>query len=368
MKRLHCLFQSIVVLASLSVPCDHAHADYLIFKDGRRAEGKIVSEDAHSVTVQYPLGRNRDYVFPKADLAQIVRETPAQVEFRGRRFEELLPSRDLMSVADYQEKIEYLQRYIARYPRAPEAKRAQEIIATLTQEQARVQTGELKVETQWLDAATVKREKYEIDAYRHRFGMKAQLADNPLEPYLPRQIFALREFEELRTQFPASWHYLKAIPEAFDILTSYERRLESMAKEQPVLASDRQKDLLQLRGGPDEARVVDAIAKEKRDFEDRRAAQIASGVKWRDVLKFDLPSIQHAQETVAAEKRKLAAVDLKALQFENENLSGARRCLIDGKPQEADAFLARLRPVKATLINRAVFDELEMMLARSQAR
>jgi hypothetical protein len=368
MKRLHCLFQPILVLVTLSWPCDRARGDYLIFHSGKRAEGKIVSEDAHSVTFEYQLGRNRGYVFPKSELAQIVRETPAQLEFRAKQFEQLLPSRDLMSVADYQEKIEYLQRFIARFPGTPEAKRAQDIIAALTQEQARVQAGELKVESQWWDAPTVKREKYEIDAYRHRFAMKEELANKFANSDLPREIVALREFEELRTAFPASLHYLKAIPEALDILASYDRRLESMAKKQSFLSSERQKSLLQLRGSSDEARVLNAIAKEKQDFEDRRTSQIGSGIKWRDVFRYDLPSLQQAQETVAAEKQSLEAIDLRALQFENENLGGARRCLIDGKDQEADTFLARLRPVKSTLVNRAVFDELEKMLATKQAR
>jgi hypothetical protein len=376
MKPLLCHFESTALPAAIVatlflLPCDHALGDYLVLKNGERHEGKIIAEDGHSVTITLPFARlnTKDKTYLKSDLAQIFRETPAQVEFRAKRYEALIPSRDLMTVEDYDSLInDYLRRFIARFPGTPEAKLAQDMVATLTEERDKVHAGGLKVEGKWLDAAAVKRELYEIDAYRNCLAMKNKLTEKPGEPYLPHEIAALRDFEELRRGFPASLHYVKAIPEALAVLDAYERRLELMVREQPVLVSERQGMLLQMRGGPDEMRVLNAIAEEKRSFEDRRKAETESGVKWRDVYRHDLDSLRAAQTAAIAERKELEAIDLAALKFENENLSSARRCLLDGKPAEAEVFLKRLRPRRGTLMNEVAFAELERLLAQATGR
>jgi hypothetical protein len=345
-------------------------ADIIVLKSGDRIDGKIISEDAASFTIDYQLTpKIRDKkVVQKSDIKEVTRFTPAQEEFIAKDLAKHENSPDLMTASDYESIIQdSLRTFVARFPGTPEAKKVEDIIAKLSDEKTKVLSGQLKVEGKWLDEATVKREQYNIEAYRLRRAMKEKAADVSGDHAMPKEIGALRQFDALRTTHPASLHYLQAIAEAEEILEKYEKRLNAMLAEYPVLKADREKALAALQGSELE-RVRNAIEAEQNAFKANIAEQKKNKVKWQDVYKYDQPSITAAQAAVLKEKTELKNINKTALQNEIENLNAAIRYIADGNAAEAEAVMGRLRPTKSSLLNKKVFDEFDKKLKELQLK
>jgi hypothetical protein len=213
----------------------------------------------------------------------------------------------------------------------------------------------------------VKREQYNIEAFRLRLAMKAKATDLTQDQTMPKEIGALRQFDALRTTYPASLHYLQAIAEAEEILEKYEKRLAAMLAEYPVLKADRDKALSGLQGTELE-RVRNAIETEQNAFRANLADQSKNKVKWKDVYKYDQKSIADAQATVLKERTELKNINKTALQNEIENLNAAIRYIADGNAAEAESVMGRLRPTKNSMLNKKVFDEFDKKLKELQAK
>jgi cobalamin biosynthesis Mg chelatase CobN len=97
-------------------------------------------------------------------------------------------------------------------------------------------------------------------------------------------------------------------------------------------------------------------------------AQTKAKVKWKDIYKYDVKSLQDAQLLVAKEKQDLKSINKPALQNEIESLNAAIRYIADGNAAEAEAVMGRLRPNKNSLMNKKVFDEYDKKLKELQMK
>jgi hypothetical protein len=83
-------------LALLALACGTSllHADYLILKNGNKVEGSILSESPDAVRMKYRLTPKiwDEKDFPRADIDQVVRQRPEEVEIVELR--KLLPTED----------------------------------------------------------------------------------------------------------------------------------------------------------------------------------------------------------------------------------------------------------------------------------
>jgi hypothetical protein len=346
------------------------NADVITLKSGDKKTGKILSEDDLSVTLEYDIFLNfKDgEKIPKSEIKEIIHETRAQLEYRVKRLDEMLPSKDLLSASDYESIIQDdLRTFVAKHPGTPEAKKVEEMIATLSDEKAKVLSGQVKMQEKWLDEATSKREKYNIEAYRLGLAMRTAAQDASRDQILPKEIMALRAFESLRTNYPASMQYLQAIDEALEMLDKYDKRLAAMRLEQPILKANREKAISSTPGTDQEA-LKNVIEQEERSFKTTVDAQAKAKVKWKDIYKYDVKSLQDAQSLVAKEKQDLKSINKPALQNEIESLNAAIRYIAEGNFAEANVIMARLRPTKTTLINENVFDELDQKLKKGRGQ
>jgi len=342
-----------------------AFADIIVLKTGETIDCTILSETDTTLTYKYMLTPKipDTKTIQKSEIKELTRFTPAQVQWKEKNLDGILPTADLMSASDYELVIQdTLRTFVAKFPSSPEAEKAKGMIATLSDEKTKVLSGEVKMGGKWLDAATAKRESYNIEAYRLRREMKAKMEDLTNDQILPKEIGALRKFDDLRTNYPASLQYLEAISEAMEILDSYEKRLTAMVLDYPVLKEQRQKS------AANDPVAKEAIEQEERNFKAVMDSQLKAKLKWRDVSKFDLNSIKAAQALVAKEKQELRSVNVPALQNEIENLNAAIGYIADGNATEADAIMGRLRPNKNNLINKKVFDVYEKKLKDLQAK
>ena len=362
-----CRLPSLKLLAALLLASGTAHADIFILNSGDKVEGKVIAEDSTSITVEYQLTpKIKDKkVLNKADIKEATRFTPAQVEMEEKGLRKKLPTKDLMTASDYETIIQDdMRTFVAKFPGTPEAKEVEEMIKTLNEEKSKVLAGQIKMEGKWLDEETAKKQSYNIEAYRLRLAMKAKVAETSNPNNL---VEALRIFDELKTKYGASPQILQAIPEALEILESYAKRLLGMAVEQPIIQKDREAGLRALQG-PDLERAKLAISTEEATFKATTDLQAKSKVKWRDVSKFNLKSIQDAQLVVSKEQNELRSLNLASLQSEVESLNTAIVALAGENVEDADAALAVLRPDKARLINKKTFDSLEKELTALKSK
>ncbi|RBP48083.1 hypothetical protein DES53_101883 [Roseimicrobium gellanilyticum] len=350
-------FKFTPLFASLLLAVGIAHADSVTLKTGEKFEGKILSDTDTEVVLEYNLTpKIKDKkTIKKSDIQDMVKLSPSELAFVEEKMSEVLPTQDLMTGGDYERIIQdKLRTFVAKYPGTKEAGEVEKMISTLSEEKGKVVAGEVKMEGKWLDPATAKREAYNIEAYRTRVAMKAATAGTDEKRFRE----ALRHFDTLRTQYGASAQYVDSIPEALEILAGYQKQLAAMAAEYPVIQKQRDDGMKTLTGG-DLQLTRNSIEQEARAFKTVLDAQIKQKVKWRDVYKFDLKSIQSAQDTAMKEAAGLKALDLIALRKENETLGSALRYVADEKPAEADAELDKLRAARATLINRTEMARVE---------
>jgi hypothetical protein len=143
-------------------------ADIIELKSGEKIECTVLSETDTTLTYEYQLTKNikSSKTIQKSDIAKLTRFTPAQVEFKLKGLDKVLPTRDLLSASDYESIIQDdLRTFVARFPDSPEAAEVKKMIETLVEEKTKVTQGQVKMNGEWLDEATAKREKYNIDAY-----------------------------------------------------------------------------------------------------------------------------------------------------------------------------------------------------------
>ncbi len=328
-----------------------AWADFVTLKSGEKIECRIISENADSLQIEYRLTpKIKDTkTILKSAIADVVRQSPAELEFKERDLGKLLPTGDLLSAAEYEAIIQdKLRTFAAKYPDTPEAREAEAMIAKLAEEKSKVLSGQLKMEGKWLDAATVKRDSYNIEAYHFHLKMNAVAASRTELRYL----HALRDFEKLRTSYGASPHYVNAIQDALGILKKYETQLKVMLAESPIMQQKRQHGLKTLIGN-DLTMTMQAIAKEEASFKAAIDQQTKDKVKWMEISKYDVKSLQDALAAVEKERSELQSLDLAGLQQENETMLSMIRYIADGNLPEAKVIYDRISKLPG-LINKSI--------------
>lgn len=333
-------------------------ADIITLKSNERIEGKVLSENASTITIEYKLTpKIKDTkIINKADIKELIRQSDALLEFEDRALKKILPTADLMNAAEYEVIIQdKLRTFAAKYPGTPETAEVEKIITTLSEEKNKVLEGQVKMMGKWLDATSVKRDTYNIEAYRSLLAMRGEAEKNKDDRYIK----ALREFDKMRVQFPASLHYVTAIAEATELLNKYEKQLGAMVVEQPILAKQRA-DGLKLIAGAELELTKRSIDAEVAEFKATSDAQTKAKVKWRDIYKYDLKSLQEALLAITKERAELKTIDQVALQTENEILTGALRYLADNNAIEATALLARIP--KGQQINKVAYASIEKQI------
>ncbi|TLD68276.1 hypothetical protein FEM03_23440 [Phragmitibacter flavus] len=329
--------------------------DVVVLKSGQRYEGKVISEDATSVTMEYrPTPNTRDTrVVSKSDIQELIRLTPSQAEFAERKLSEILPTKDLLSAADYERIIQdQVRSFVNKYPGTPEAEEAEKIIESLSEEKERVSEGELKMNGKWLSKEDVLRDGYNIEAYRIRYTMNQKAAENTETRYLE----AMRLFHDLQTQYPASLSYVDAVSEAIEILDGFTKQLNAMLAEEPIL-SERRANGLKSLAGPDAQATKFAVDSEIAAFKAQAAADKKNKVKWPSFYKYDAASMKSLLALVLKERTTLGILDVVALKEENETLTSVLRNLADEKVVLAKQQLDELK--KSNPINKTAVSSLE---------
>lgn len=332
-----------IILALLCASATILRADVLILKNGEKKEGTILQEKADAIFMEYnvvPSGKIKDKKdFLRADIAQIIKQAPQEIEIVPLK--KLLPTRDMMTADQYEKIIQdQLRPFVNKFPGTPEAKEVEAMITTLQEERGRVVKGEVKIENKWVDSGLVKRDDYNIQAFKMRTQMLEKAAEGDYENALK----TWDQFSDPVLGYPGAIHYVKAVDEAVEILGKYETRIAQMIAEQPVLQSQRDASSSKLIE-PDKSRVERAIKAEVDAWKAKYDAEKKSRTKWLPLYKYDLKSLQDAHKLVITEKNKLSLVDRAKLAMQNEAITAAMRYLSDENVMGADEAISRAAAV-----------------------
>ncbi|NNC89820.1 MAG: hypothetical protein HKN82_15290 [Akkermansiaceae bacterium] len=190
-------------------------ADTIILKDGTKYEGKILSEDETSYEMQVQITASIKDVkrIPKADVETARKSTPDDKAFEA--ISKILPVPDRQSVTRYDELIKgQVQPFLKAHPTSKHKLKAQNILATLEKERARVAAGDLKLGGEWVSAEERLKNLYEIDA-----GIAFGAMETAAEAGNFKE--ALRAFEKIESTFAATSYYERAVELAGKVLRSY---------------------------------------------------------------------------------------------------------------------------------------------------
>jgi hypothetical protein len=273
---------------------------------------------------------------PRANIAQVIRQTPQELEIVPLRKE--LPTSDLLTADKYEATIQdKLRPFVNKYPGTPEAKEVEGMIATLITEKEKVVSGQVKMNDKWLTTEEARRNEREIQAYQ----VRKQITDAAAKS---DWVAALKVWDTLNNPdsgFADTEQYVAAVPEVSKILGNYKLELERQLAEQPIIQSRRDNSMKGMVE-PDLGRVQRAIAAEVAKYKSDETLEKAAKVRWTGVYKYDAKSIQAAQKRVVEEQADIAAINLPMITEAASALSVARRYLADENAEQAELALRRV--------------------------
>lgn len=333
-----------MVLLALLCGTSFVNADILVLKNGTKVEGNILEQNDQGIRMKYRLTPKimDEKVFPTADIAQVIKQRPEEVEVVELR--KVLPTADLLKADEYEQIIQdRLRPFVNKYSGTPEAKEVEAIIANLQEEKTKVSNGQVKLEGKWLTLKESKAESFNVEAFRIVSAMRAAAAKQDYTG-------ALRDFDRLTNPHPAyaaSTYYVQAIPEAIAILDKWIAVLDKMSAEQPQLAKARKDGLSKLEG-PELSKTKNAIEDEFNKWRAAMDSERRQKIRWTAPYKYELSTIQMAQKEAVGERTRLQGIDLEALKAQNDVFIACYRKIGEGDYTGGTAAFERVQAMNLT--------------------
>ncbi len=314
----------------------------MVLKNGDRKEGQVLNETPDTVRMRYRLTEKiwDEKDFPRADIAEIIRQTPSEVALKEENLKALLPTKDMMSADEYERTIQdKLRPFVNQHSGTPEAAEVEQIIKELQSEKEKAVSGQLKVDGKWLSPEEVKRDDYNIRAYKLRNEIKATANSARMEDWIA-SLRLYDRFIDPTTGYYASTHYPELVKEILEVLAKYETEVLRMIREEPVLRRAQEEGVKKLIE-PDKSRTEADIKMKYDRWKAEYDGDKRSRNRWLIPYKLDAASLNEAHKAILAERAKLAALDLEALKEQNELLVAVFRYLAEENAIEAEAALKK---------------------------
>lgn len=339
---------SLALLAILS-SASLLQADILVLKNGDRKEGTIINETSDVVRMKYRLTEKiwDEKDFPRADVQEVIRQRPSELAIQEQKIRELVPVSDMLTADEYERIIQdRLRPFVNQHAGTPEATEVEGMIKSLQDEKEKVVSGQLKVDGKWLTPAEVKRDDYNIRAYKLRKEFQTLASSKKSDDWV-QALRVYDRFIDSNKGFFASTHYPLIIPEVLATLQNYEAVLQRMMREQPMLLKNQEDNIAKLIE-PDLSRTKIAIKQQADEWKATYDAEKRSRLRWLVPYKLDAASLSEAHNAVLGERAKLKQLDLDSLAKQNELLVAVFRYVADENPLEAEAALENASKAAST--------------------
>ncbi|MEI6653158.1 MAG: PTPDL family protein [Verrucomicrobiota bacterium] len=218
-------------------------ADTFTLKDGKVLDGKIIREQGGAYVIEYQVNRvNKGIkdikIVPKTDVVKIITDKPDEQAFAA--IAKLLPTPDLLTEDDYQQRCQAVKSFITKFPQSDRLKDAQGILKKLTDESAVVAAGGRKLQGMMILAADYRANAFDLDA--RVFEAKIRDAANKAQ-----SLVLLRNFVEFDKDYQSSTSYREVLPlvikslQAFraqltNELATFDERMDKQAAEAEALS------------------------------------------------------------------------------------------------------------------------------------
>ena len=284
-------------LSLLFCLCAALRADTVTLKSGDKVEGKILSETDAEVTlrVQVTATIKDERVIKREDIASIEKVQPDEEAWAP--IANLAPGNESFSSDEYGRAIAAFESFVKSFPQSPHTAVAKQRLDQFLKEERRVDTGEMKLDGQWLSKDQVQEERVQV-AGRILFSrMKRASAAGQLTE-------AMAIFEQMEKGFPGSASYPDAVELGRRILPSLKAAVEQRLAQIKRRIADENKRLATSKG--QEHAQLDALLKMERASTDAAvAASEKAGVKWLPLQPANEKSLTSLASFVTSETTRL---------------------------------------------------------------
>lgn len=316
---------------SLLFPLSLLQADEVKLKSGQSLTGRITYEADDIIKIEVPVSASikETKVIGRADIAEIIKDAPDDVEFN--RIQGLVPTASLMPASAYRQLLETgPDSFLKAFPQSAHVPKVQEIRNTLAEELDKVERGSLKIEGEWLTPQDKIDFKDLIDS-RIRFLSMSNLAQ---AGNINGLIGAMREFEAIEKNYYGSPAFPKAVELARQVIPNLGRQLQTMMRDVDYRNAEYEKALANSKPEARE-QLTQVRAQEEKAYQEAVAADKKSGMKWVQLNPRIKASIEAYLKLASAELARVNEFDVAVLTQQAEKLVEADQLIAAGNIEGA---------------------------------
>jgi len=332
------LFALLLALVPASVLADEVR-----LKSGEVLKGRIVAEAEDFLRIEVAVSDTirETKMVSRADIAEVIKEAPDNVEFA--KIEQMLPTPSLLGINDYRSLLETgPDAFLRNFPESEHVGKVREIREALAEESAKAERGFVKIGEDWISP----QERAEFEArVNSRIGLErmrrhAERGDpNSL-------ILAMREFEAVDQRYRGTPGHVEAVELALSVVPNLGRQMQGLLRDVEYRNAEWERN----KAAMEETARAQVEAARKREEEQFKAAVDAdkrAGIKWTRFDTRSKASLESYLKLAEAELNTLQAYDLGELRRQATLLSQADDLIARGELTGAGARLAEAGSVAA---------------------
>lgn len=318
-------------LSALFCLCAALRADTVTLKSGEKIEGKILKETDAEVTlsVQVTATIKDERVIKRDDIANVDKVQPDEDAWNA--LVNLAPANDSLSSEEYGRVIAAFEGFVKNFPQSAHMPVAKQRIDQFLKEERRVDTGEVKLDWQWITKDQMQEERVQIAGRIFLNRMKRASSAGQL-------IEAMIIFEQLDKGFPGTATYPEAVDLGRRILPSLKAAIDQRQVQVKRRTEDENKRLATSKG-PEHAQLDALLKRERATAETAISAIEKSGVKWLPLQPATEKSLASLASHVTSETTRLNGLPTEKMRDSLRATQKAASELAGGSLDAADRAL-----------------------------
>tara|TARA_R110002096_G_scaffold140901_1_gene295588 strand:- start:1652 stop:3175 length:1524 start_codon:yes stop_codon:yes gene_type:complete len=302
-------------------------ADEIKLKNGDTISGRITYESSDLVKIEVTITASikETKLLSRADIAEIVKEAPDNVEFN--KLQSLLPTGSLIPASAYETVIKTgPDAFLSSFPNSQHVPAVTEIKKSLEEELDKIERGFIKLEGEWISAKDRLEFKSLIDS---RIRMLSMRRSTNAGNYFGL-INAMRDYEVLEKNSYGSPAFAQAVELALKVIPSLGGQLQNLSRDVDYRNAEFEKNKAAL----DEqamAQIDAARAKEQANHKASIDADKKLGIKWIRVDSQSKPAIESYLKLASAELKRIKLYNLEQLNSQAELLVEADKLIASGE-------------------------------------
>lgn len=311
-------------------------ADTIVLKTGVKYEGKVISEDATSYTIQIHVTKSikDERRILKDNVKEIIKETGVSKDYKN--IGPLVPTPDRLTAENYELRIKKAKSFLAKHPKSTHNSELEAALDILEKEYAVVSKGGTKLNGQLITAADIKANAYDVHARIIAAEFRSLAKQGLHQP-------ALRKWEELKNDYPHSTAYVESLPLVTRVLQTYLKQLDQQLETLDARTTKRDSVIKSLSDN-DRSRAEQTIAQKKARYEtliQKEEKEIKT--RWLTIDPYHERALEFNQRNTKSELQSVTRLDKTTIKLAGPTYRGAWTALAHGKLEEASKLVSQLK-------------------------